>query len=319
VRLIVRTLAIVASAVALGAPSTGALAQYTDRPINYIIPFVPGGESDIAARLQQKAYQDRFKREMVVSHKPGAGGALAWSQLNALPADGTQIMGINLPHVVLQPLEGNVQYRTDDLVAVYYFHYTPDAILVSVDSPYRTFGDLVKAAREKPGELTFAGSGTNSANHVAHEKFNVLAGVKTTYVPYKGTGDLATAVLGKHVTGALSYVTFAIQQRGKVRALAIATEARHPAFPDVPTFKELGFNWVDGAYRGVAVPKSTPEPLRRQVSDLFAALNQDPALRRQSADGGFELIEVPYDKVPAFMAERTREYRDIAKRIGLLK
>jgi tripartite-type tricarboxylate transporter receptor subunit TctC len=99
--------------------------------------------------------------------------------------------------------------------------------------------------------------------------------------------------------------------------LAIATEKRHPAFPDTPTFKELGIDWVDGAYRGVAVPKSTPPDLRKKISDIFAEINKDPDFRKRMADGGFEIIDVPVDKVPAFMAERTKVYTEVAKRMGL--
>ena len=300
--------------------SGNALAQkYPDKRVTYVIPFAAGGESDIAARFQQELFRKRFGQEMTIDYKLGAGGGVAWSQLNSLPADGHTIMGINLPHIVLQPMEGNVQYKTADLVPVYWFHYTPDAIVVAADSPHKTFPALVQAARDKPGTITLAGSGTNSANHAAHEKFNELAEVKTTYVPYKGTGDLTTAVIGQHVSGAMSYVTFAITQKGKVRALAIATEKRHPLLPDVPTFRELGFEWVDGAYRGVAVPKSTPPAIQKQVSDMMAVLNQDSDMRRRMVEGGFEPIDISVEQAPAFLEERTRGYVAAAKRLGLAK
>ena len=193
-----------------------ALAQaYPDKPVNYVLGFAPGGESDLAARYQQKAFQKKYGRDMIISYKAGAGGGLAWAQLNSLPGDGYNITGVNLPHIVLQPLEGNVQYRTEDLVAVYYFHYTADAIVVSADSPFKTLKDLVDYAKAHPGEVTLAGSGINSANHVAHEKLDQLTGIKTTYVPFKGTGDLVASLLGGHVKGAMSYLTLASLQKGK--------------------------------------------------------------------------------------------------------
>src|SRR5258706_15830347 len=102
-----------------------------DKPIQYIIPFVPGGESDIAARLQQQVFKVKFNQELIVSNKPGAGGGLAWSQLNSMPGDGYTIMGVNLPHIVLQPLEPGTQFKTEDITAVYFFHYTPNAIIVA--------------------------------------------------------------------------------------------------------------------------------------------------------------------------------------------
>src|SRR3982750_605368 len=152
-----------------------ARAAYPDKPVRYYIAFAPGGESDIAARLQQNVWKRKFGHEMVIESKPGAGGALAWSQLNGFPGDGYTIMGTNLPHIVLQPLEGNVQYKTEDITNIYFFQYTPDAIIVRPESPFKTYQDLVAAAKASPGKLNFAGSGTNSANHAAHERLNNLA------------------------------------------------------------------------------------------------------------------------------------------------
>ncbi len=299
--------------------SSGAFAAWPEKPVHYVLPFPPGGESDIAARFQQLKFKQKIGQDLIVESKVGAGGALAWAQLNAMPADGYTIMGINLPHIVLQPLEGNVQYKTDDLQSVYWFHFTPDALIVTNDSPFKTLAEFIAAAKAKPGDLTIAGSGTNSANHVAHERLNALGGIKTTYVPFKGTGDLISSVLGGHVSATMSYVTFAASQKGKVRMLAVATEKRHPLFPDVPTFKEAGLNWVDGAYRGIAMPKSTPAELQKRVSDAFDAINKDPEFRKQMIDGGFEPIDITVDQVPVFLAQRKKDYEEIARKMGLMK
>jgi tripartite-type tricarboxylate transporter receptor subunit TctC len=306
-------------ALALFATVLPALADYPDKPVRYIIPFAPGGESDIGARLQAVAFKKRYGQDFIIESKPGAGGALAWSQANGYPGDGYTLTSSNLPHLVLQPLEGTVQYKTEDIHNVYFYHYTPDAIVVRAESPYKTYQELLAAAKAKPGEVTIAGSGTNSANHVATERWNAAAGIKTTYVPFKGTGDLVASLLGGHVSMAMSYVTLAIGQKGKTRMLAIATEKRHPQFPDVPTFRELGIDWVDGAYRGIAVPKSTPPELRKKISDMFSEINRDPEFQKRMAEGGFELLDITIDKIPAFMAERTRVYTEVAKRMGLVK
>ncbi len=292
---------------------------YPDKPVQYVIPFAPGGESDIAARLQAQVFSAKFKQEMIVVNKAGAGGALAWSQMNNMPGDGHTIVGVNLPHIVLQPLEPGTQFRTEDVTPVYFFHYTPDAVIVSADSPFRTFADLVKTAREKPEAVTIAGSGTNTANHVAQVRLDRELGIRTTYVPFKGTGDMVSSILGNHVSAAMSYSTLAIQQKGKMRMLAVATEKRLPQFPDVPTFKELGFNWVDGAYRGIGVPKSTPQAVRKQVSDMMDAINKDPELRKRMTDDGFEVTDITLEMVPAFMKDRTPQYLESAKTLGLIK
>src|SRR6201989_2298029 len=145
-----------AALVTLGAAlaSTHALAQACpDKNGMYWQAFPAGGESDISARHQQAVLKKKCPSiETIVQYKPGAGGGLMWTQINQLPGDGYNIVGINLPHIVLQPLEGQVQYKTEDITPVYWFHYTPDAIVVSNASPIKTFADLVKMDKAQPGK-----------------------------------------------------------------------------------------------------------------------------------------------------------------------
>jgi tripartite-type tricarboxylate transporter receptor subunit TctC len=296
-----------------------AQAAYPDKAVQYIIPFPAGGESDYVARLQSEIFKNKYKQSMIVVNRPGAGGGLVWAQLNSLPADGYTIAGVNLPHIVLQPLEGSVTYKTDDIAPVYFYHFTPDAIVVPSSSPFKTFEDLIQAAKAKPGTLNFAGSGSMSANHMAHERLDKLAGIKTAYVPFKGTGDLIASLLGGHVDAAMAYLPLAIQQKGQMRLLAVASEKRHPAFPDAPTFKELGFNWVDGAYRGIAVPKTTPKGVQKEVSQMMGELNKDPDTRKRLVDGGYDLVDIGIDQMPDFLAKRSRQYLDDARNAGLIK
>lgn len=289
-----------------------------DRNVNYWQAFPPGGESDLSARHQQVVLKKKCAAiDTVIQYKPGGGGALMWSTTNQLPADGVNIVGINLPHMVLQPMEGKVQYKTDDVTPVFWYHYTPDALVVPEQSPLRSFADFVKAAKDKPGTLNLGGSGQNSANHAAHERLGAAFGVKTNYVPFKGTGDMTMAVLGAHVDGAMSYTAFAINNKGKVRALAVAMERRHPLLPDVPTFKELGVDWVDGAYRGIGVPKATPPEARRRLAELWAALNADAEMKELAAKSGFELVNVGPDQMEAFMRDKARVYTEVGRKMGL--
>jgi tripartite-type tricarboxylate transporter receptor subunit TctC len=291
-----------------------------EKNLLYWQAFPAGGESDLSARHQQLVLKKKCPSiDTIIQYKPGAGGGLMWTQLNQLPGDGLNIAGVNLPHIVLQPLEGTVQYKTDDVTPVYWFHYTPDALVVPESSPHKTFQDFVKAATAQPEKISLGGSGLNSANHMAHERLNSTFGVRTTYVPFKGTGDMTTAVVGGHVQGAMSYTAFAINNKGKVRALAVAMEKRHPLLPDVPTFRELGTDWIDGAYRGIGVPKSTPPEARKRLSDLWAALNAEPEMKELAAKSGFELVNVGVDKMDAFMKERVRAYTESGKRMGLGK
>ena len=291
-----------------------------EKNLLYWQAFPPGGESDLSARHQQVVLKKKCPAiDTIIQYKAGAGGGLMWAQINTLPGDGLNIIGVNLPHIVFQPLEGQVQYKTEDIVPVYWFHYTPDALVVPDQSPIKSFADFIKTAKADPGKLSLGGSGLNSANHAAHERLNSVFGIKTTYIPYKGTGDMTTAVFGGHVSGAMSYTAFAVNNKGKVRALAVAMDQRHPLLPDVPTFKELGTDWIDGAYRGIGVPKSTSPEVRKRISDLWAALNDYAEMKELAARSGFELVNVGVDGMEAFMKDRIKTYTDVAKRMGLGK
>ncbi|GAA4224000.1 tripartite-type tricarboxylate transporter receptor subunit TctC [Sagittula marina] len=293
--------------------------EFPPGQVEYIIPFGPGGESDITARLQQPFFEKLYDEQLVVSYKPGGGGAVGWSQLNSMADDGSVIMGVNLPHIIVQPKQGNVGYDTDDITNVYMFHYTPDAIVVRADSPYETLDDLIAEAKANPKKVTFSGSGKGTANHLVAIKFDTLAETTTTYVAFKGTGAAVTAMLGGQVAAEWGYTTVAAGQGDQVRMLAVAMEERHPTFPDVPTFKELGYDIVSGAYRGIAVPKDASEQTRRAVSDAIASINADPEFQQKMIDGGFALIDVPYgEEMDAWMAARAQEYIPAARAAGVI-
>lgn len=317
---IARRLTTLAFACAATAPTT-VMAQGVQCPeknVLYWQAFPPGGESDLSARHQQMVLKKKCSAvETIIQYKAGAGGGVMWSQMNQLPGDGVNVVGINLPHIVFQPIEGEVQYKTADVTPVYWFHYTPDILVVPEASPYKTFAEFIAAAKKNPGKMNLGGSGLNSANHAAHERLDAAFGIKSTYVPYKGTGDMALAVVGNQIDGAVTYTTFAINNKSKVRALAVAMEKRHPLMPDVPTFRELGVDWVDGAYRGIGMPKSTPPEARRKMGELWAQLNTDPEMKELAARNGFELVNVGPDQMDAFMAEKTKLYTESAARLKL--
>ena len=297
----------------------GGAVAYPDKPVTYYIPFGPGGESDITARFQQPFFKAKFGQDFVVTYKPGGGGAVGWSQLNRMKADGHTIMGTNLPHIVVKPLQKNVGFKTKDIANVYMFHYTPDALVVANESPFKTLQDLLDYAKANPGKTTLSGSGKGTANHVAQLRFDKMAGVKTTYIAFKGTGASVTALLGEQVKAQWGYSTVP-KKYETTRMLAVAMAERHPAFPDVPTFKELGYDLVSGAYRGIAVPKKTPEAIKIKLAGMIDEINNDPAFQKKMLDNGFALSFVKYGaEMDAFMAEKAAVYEKAAREGGIIK
>lgn len=292
--------------------------DFPAKNIQYVMPFGPGGESDISARLQQKYFEEITGKQLIVQYMPGGGGAVGWSQLSDMPTDGHAIMGSNLPHIILKPMGQDVGFQTEDINNFFYFHYSPDAILVRNESPYQTLDDLIQAAQEAPGAVTFSGSGTYSANDVANTRFQQLADVTTTYIPFGGSGAAVTALLGGVVEAEWGYTTIAANHNDKVRMLAVASEERHPMFPDVPTFQELGYDMVGGAYRGMAVPEGTPQEIQQKLSDIFQQINQNPQFQQEMQDLGFVLIDVPMGEVDTFMSDQMDVYEASARELGLI-
>ena len=303
---------------AVSATGTATAAELTG-PVSYVIPFGPGGESDISARFQQPFFKEKFGQEMVISYQPGGGGAVGWASLNGLKGDGHTIMGVNLPHIIIKPAQKDVGFKTEDLNTFYMFHYTPDAIVVTADSPYETLADLVADAKANPGQVTMSGSGKASANHLAQIKFDKLAGTQTTYVPFKGTGAAVTALLGKQTKAEWGYTTVGAKQGDAVRMLAVAMEERHPLFPDVPTFKELGYDMTGGAYRGIALPNSADAATTKLWSEMIGEINNDETFRQQMLDGGFAMLDVDASGMEEFMKARVEEYLEDAREAGLIK
>lgn len=315
--------AIIGATLVSAALSGTAVAQsaedYPSKNVQYIIPFGPGGESDISARLQQQYFKEATDQQLIIQYMAGGGGAVGWSQLNGMDADGYAIMGTNLPHIILQPMSKDPGFETDDLKNFFFFHYSPDALIVQSDSPYQTLEDFIKAAKQSPGAITLSGSGTQSANDIANKRLESLADIKTTYIPFKGTGAAVAALMGGQVQAEWGYTTVAANHSDQVRMLAVASEERHPKFPDVPTFKELGYDMTGGAYRGMAVPQDTPEDVTKKLSDIFGQINQNAEFRKKMQDLGFVLIDVPYAEVGEFMAEQQQEYEKVARQMDIIE
>jgi len=287
------------------------VAAYPDRPITYIISFNPGGESDITARLQEPVLEEILGVDINVTHKPGGGGAVAWSefQRTAKP-DGYTLIGINIPHIIGQPmLRKDTGYETDDFAYIMWFHFTPNALIVRADSPFKTLKDFIDYAKEHPKVITVGGSGSQSANHLETLRLEREAGIKLTYIPHTGTGPLAPAILGGHLSALMNYTMLPVQLGDKVRVLAVAADERVETLPDVPTFKELGYNIVGGAFRGVAAPKGTPKEIVDKLADAFTRTNKKIAGKQVPL--GFVMTYATGEKAKDLVDQMRKSYSDV--------
>ena len=297
----------------------GDTAGYPTQRIDYILPFDPGGESDITARLQQKPLEEELGQGVTVSYKPGAGGALGWSELTRTRPDGYTVMGCNIPHIILQPmLRDDAGYTTEQIKPVYFFQSTPNALLVAADSEMETVEDFVAAAKEKPGAMSVGGSGDFSANHIGTLQFADAAGIEVSYTPFDGTGSAVPALLGGHVDALMSYTPQIEQLGDQVKALAIATEEPMEGL-DVPTFTDAGYDVVDGAYRGVCVQEDTPDEIVDRLAEAFQTVNEDEGLVADFQAQAFNLENYDPEQSVELIETRTAEYEELLTKLGLLE
>jgi tripartite-type tricarboxylate transporter receptor subunit TctC len=298
----------IAVSTAFGMVAPAVAQNFPTRAIEYIIPFNPGGESDITARLQEPFLKEALGVDVNVRHQPGGGGAVAWSEFQAnAEADGHEIIGINLPHIVGQPIQrSDSGYMTEDFEIITWFHFTPHVLVVPASSPFQTLADLISFAQENPQALTMGGSGTFTGNHLETLRFGELAEVEVTYIPFTGTGPLPAAILGGHVGSLMSNSTLAVQLGDQVRVLAVASDERLDVLPDTPTFKEQGFDIVGGTYRGVAAPKGTPEDRITMLADLFTDINV--TLGARQIPMGFQMTDIRGDNAVALLDRLKSQY-----------
>ncbi len=298
---------------------TSVSSDYPVKPINYVICFDPGGESDITARMQQKLLEKILGVPIVIVYKKGGGGAVGWSDLTRVKSDGYTIYGTNLPHIIVQPMtRGNTGYTTEQIKNIYLFGFTPNILAVKKDSEIETLQDFVEYVKKNPG-VSVGGSGQPSASSIGNEVFARAANIKLTYISFTGSGAAVPALLGGHVKALMTFSSMGARYSDRMRILAVATDKRIKMLPDVPTFKELGYDYVEGAYRGVAVPPETPQDVCILLEQAFDEVNKDPAVIKEMEDMGFIMVYYKETESRAFVEQLSQYYEPLLKDLGLVQ
>ncbi len=242
-------------------------------PVTLLVPNAPGGAADINARILAEPLSSVLKQPVVVVHKPGMGGAIGAAQVAKAKPDGQTLL-MALSAVVVAPEAEKVSgrkplYELDQLEPIALISSDPMVVLVRADSPWKTLGDLVKAAKDKPGALNYSSSGNFGPIHLSVEMLTHQAGIKLTQVPFGGGGPALLALLGGQVevTTAAPAVALAQIQSGKVRPLATSGSKRLPMLPDVPTYREAGFDAEYHIWAGLYAPAGTPPAVLATLRD----------------------------------------------------
>jgi tripartite-type tricarboxylate transporter receptor subunit TctC len=269
--------ALAAFALAVGLP---ALAAYPDKPITMIIAYPPGGGTDIVARAMVPYIEKNLGgAKIVVSNRGGAGGEIGFSELARSRPDGYTIGFINTPTIVTIPIERpQARFRLDDFAPVLNIVDDPGAIWVLPDSPIRTVADLVAEARRRPGQVSYGTSGIGSDDHLAVLALERVTGTKFLHIPFAGGAPVRTATLSKQIDLAVTNIGEAIGdfRQGLFRPIGQMGTARWPVMADVPTFREQGFDVVEGSMRGLAAPAGLPRPVLDRIVEAARKAAADP-------------------------------------------
>jgi tripartite-type tricarboxylate transporter receptor subunit TctC len=283
---------------------------YPSKPITMIVPFPPGGVADIVGRPLAAQMEKSLKQPVVVTNRTGAGGAVGMAAVAKSAPDGYTIL-MGLSSISIFPVSDRIMGRTPayemkDFAPIALITADPTVLVVSADSPWNTLQEFVASAKAYPGKINYSSSGVYGTLHVAMEIFAHAAGIQLFHVPYQGGGPAVTALLGGQVHALASGPAAAIGQikAGKMRALASWSTERLPLLPEIPTFKELGYNAEFYIWSGVFAPAAIPSPV---FDRLRAAVREAATSAEFKATMEKVSTPVTYLDAPAFRSYWERD------------
>jgi len=294
---------LICAAVCAFAVTASAQDSYPSKPITMVVPFPPGGVADIVGRPLAAQMEKTLKQPIVVVNRTGAGGAVGMASVAKAPADGYTIL-MALSSISIFPVSDRINgktpsYEMKDFAPIALITADPTVLVVSADSPWKNLKEFVASAKAYPGKINYSSSGVYGTLHVAMEIFANAAGIQLFHVPYQGGGPALTALLGGQVHALASGPAPAVGQikAGKMRALASWSTERLPLMPDVPTFKELGYDAEFYIWSGVFAPAAIPTPVLDRLRAAVREASTSPEFK-----GAMEKVQTPvsYLDAPAF-------------------
>lgn len=308
----------IASVAALTPLTALAQADYPSKPVTIIVPYGPGGTTDVMTRALASSLSRQLKQTVVVENKPGVAGAMGVIQMKSSAPDGYTLtmapMGIfREPHLQSVPYDPIRDLTFIATVLTYDF-----AVTVKANSPFKTVQELVDDAKKHPGDIDYSSPGRYTGNQVVMASLGKNQNVDFTHIPYKGDADATNALLGEHVKAAV--VTNSILphfKSGAVRVLATADAERNPYFTDVPTLKELGYDVVVPSPLGIAGPANLPAPIVEKLDQAIKVALEDPDVKRVAENFGVRTYYLDHNDYTAFAKKDYASEKDLITNLGL--
>ena len=298
-----------------------AFAQYPSKPIKMIVPYPPGGTSDILARSVGQKLQELWGQVVVVENKPGATGNIGADFVAKAPPDGYTLMLADIGSLAIAPSVATALPfdPVKDFAPVMMVAYSPHILAVHPSVPAKDVKELVALAKAKPDSLNFAVSGIGGANHLAGIDFAARSGIKWTYIPYKGGSQAIADVMGGQAqvmfNGMLA--TYPAVKDGKLKAIAISSLKRFPAAPDLPTVAESGYpGFETGSFQGIVAPAGTPPEVVRKLHETITKILATPEMKDRLENAGAETRPQTPEQFGQFIASEKARWAKVVKESG---
>jgi tripartite-type tricarboxylate transporter receptor subunit TctC len=290
---------------------------YPSKPVRFIIPFPPGGPTDIVGRLAAERLSRAWNVQVIADNRPGSGGNIGTEQCARSPADGYTMCMISIAQSISPTIYPKLGFDpVRDFAHVTLLATLPSLLVVHPSLPVKSVQELIALAKSRPGALNYASGGSGTSSHLLMEMFNQQAGIETVHVTYKGTGPALVDQLSGRIELAFSTAIAALPyvQSGRLRPIAISTLERLPTLPDVPAIAESGLPGFDGgSWQGVVMPAGTPRELVNAVNGELVKILRAPDMRERIAGmGGIPLTNSP-DEFAAFMKAEGDKWAKVAK------
>ncbi len=303
---------------AIAAPA--AAQDYPSRPVRVIVPFAPGGSADVFGRFIAQRLQESLGQNFVIDNRPGGGAVIGTDAVAKAAPDGYTLLVMSNTHTVNESLIPNKPYALmRDLVPIAPINASDLVLVAKAALPEKTVGDVVKAAKAKPGGLSYASSGPGTPYHMAGELFKYMAGIDVLHVPYKGSAGARTDVLGGQVDMMFDAIPTMAEhvKSGKVKALATTGRQRSAVMPDVPTMAEGGVAGYEATiWLGVMAPKGTPAAIVNRLNAEISKITANPDVRRQWAGQGTAAMTMGVDEFTRYLNDDIAKWANIVKVSG---
>jgi tripartite-type tricarboxylate transporter receptor subunit TctC len=305
----------------ISSPFPPASAAYPDRPIRIVVPFAPGGGTDVVARTLAQEMARDLGASIVIENKPGAGTIIGTQAVATSDPDGYTLLMGTFANAVNPSLKAKLPYDPHrDFAAVALIARSFNIVVVNPKSPYRSIADLIAAAKAEPEKLSYGTYGTGTSAHLAGELFKNLARVNLTTVPYKGAAPAITDLIGGQIQVMFTTVASAASliQGGQLRALAVTSVQRSPAFPDVPTVAEAGVpGYSAESWYGLFAPARTPPEVIARLNKSAAIAVQSEAFRKLGVNEGLVMVASPPEELDRYFRGEEERWRKVIQDAGI--